>query len=292
MAYVLSPEVEQSSSPLPVMSATRRRRAATELPPDERHSALIALRYRTDRLVRTAARAGVIIPVVLGVGGGLVALFLGAGAPAITDGLIVGGVLSGLFNYGQAIAEATKERRQLQIQLAAGTDLKRADLARIDLSRAYLREKNLEGARLSGAICFEADFSHAKLGDARLTDGLFTRACFDQADMEATGCFEAKLTRCSFVKANLRGASLCGADLRHSDLSRADLRDADLRRANLQGCTLDGAKLEGAWYSPSTTWPADYSPPSDPADDRHRRAFRHDRSEEDLTMPSVESRTD
>ncbi len=260
------------------------RRAATEPPRDERHSSIAEVKHKFDRIVRTSARAGVIVPVVIGVGGGLLAVSLGLENSAVTDGFIVGGILSGLFNYGQAIAETTKDRRQLQIQLAAGTNLRNSDLARVDLSRSYLRSKDLEGARLSGATCYESDFSYCNLRDARLTEGSFTRAVFDHADMTAAGCFEAKLNRCSFVRTDLQRASMCGADLRHSDMSNADLRFADLRRARLEGCNLEGAKLQGAWYSRSTKWPTGYEPPANPGEDRHGRVFKDDSNEEPLQL--------
>lgn len=220
-----------------------------------------------------------IIPVVVGVGFGLIVQRFWPERVAIAEGFIIGGLLSGLFNYGQAIVETTKERRQLQIQLAAGTDLRNADLAGIDLSRTYLREKDLEGARLSRTTCYEADFSYSNLRDARLTKGLFTRTNFDCADMTKAGCFEADLSRCSLVNTNLQGASLCGTDLGKSDLTNADLRGADLRRASLDGASLHEADLRNAWYSNSTRWPRGYEPPANPEQDRHGRLFRDDNSE-------------
>ncbi len=255
------------------------RRSANEPPVDERHSRTVELRHRADRTVRTAARAGVIIPVVVGVGFGLIVQRFWPDRAVIAEGFIVGGLLSGLFNYGQAIVETTQERRQLQIQLAASTDLRNADLAGIDLSRTYLREKDLEGARLSRTTCYEADFSYSNLRDARLTKGSFTRTNFDHADMTKAGCFEADLSRCSVVHANLQGASLCGATLRKSDLTNADLRGADLRRASLDGATLHQSNLHGAWYSNSTRWPIGYEPPANPEQDPHGRIFKDDNSE-------------
>jgi len=281
MASSKTVDIKRSvSSPAP----SQVRRAATEPPRDERHSSLVELQHKTNRVVRTAARAGVVVPIVLGVGGGLLAVSLGVDDSTITDGLIVGGVLSGLFNYGQAMAEATKDRRQLQIQLAAGTNLKNSDLARVDLSRSYLRSKDLEGARLSFATCYESDFSYCNLRDARLTEGSFTRAVFDHADMTAAGCFEARLNRCSLVQVNLQRASMCGCDLRQSDLTNADLQFADLRRARLEGCVLEGTNLEGSWYSRSTRWPVGYEPPEDPSRDLHGRVFKDDSNEEAMSV--------
>jgi hypothetical protein len=283
MAYPQNPhEHTDASGPLSAHGT------ALSPPKDERHSFAVEVRHRADQIVRTAARAGVIVPIVLGVGGGLVALNLGVDGPAITDGLIVGGILSGLFNYGQAIAEVTKGRRQLQIQLAAGESLKTADLARIDLSRSYFRGKNLEAARLSGATCYESDFSFANLRDARLTRGSFTRATFDHADMTAAGCFEAKMTRCSLVQTDLEGASMCGADLRHTDLSGANLRSADLRRARLDSSILDEADLNEAWYSDSTSWPSGFEPPSDRTADPYGRVFRDDESQNEVQVVTMD----
>lgn len=86
-----------------------------------------------------------------------------------------------------------------------------------------------------------------------------------QTDLRGTVLVFGDLRRAHLVNADLRhanlhGACLEGADLTGSNLTGANLTDACLDGANLTHADLTGAKLTWARFSPSTRWPAGFSP--------------------------------
>jgi uncharacterized protein YjbI with pentapeptide repeats len=178
-------------------------------------------------------------------------------------------------------------------------NLSRANLSRANLSRANLSRANLSGADLGGANLSGADLSGARLSEAHLSRANLSEADLQAADLSVANLSGADLGGADLREANLSGADLSGADLRGAhltgahltgakindftriddkwrlvweivnqgaqgrDLSRADLSEANLRGAKLRGANLVGANLVGITYNDHTTWPDDFTPPSD-----------------------------
>ncbi len=130
-----------------------------------------------------------------------------------------------------------------------GADLSVANLSKAKLSWAELREANLHGADLSGAYLGMADLSEADLSEADLSGANLTRA---------------RLGRASLSEADLSGARLFRADLSETNLSETNLVWADLAGADLSGADLSEANLSEIRYNDNTTWPDNFTPPTDP----------------------------
>jgi hypothetical protein len=158
----------------------------------------------------------------------------------------------------------------------SGANLAGAQLKGAMLGGANLRYANLYSADFTGANLEDADLTGADLHDANLTDAVADRASFVAAAMQGANCLRtslndawlsgAKCDGASFFNAKCRGAHLDGIG-KVKEFYMSDLTGANLTKTDVSECNFYAVTLDDVFYTSSTIWPTDFTPPESAPDD-------------------------
>jgi hypothetical protein len=164
---------------------------------------------------------------------------------------------------------------RLSIDLS-GANLVGAQLRGTNLCGANLRYTKLCNADFTGANLEDADLTGADLQDANFTDAVADRGSFVAAGMQGANFLRTSLNDAWLSGANCDGASFFNAKCRGAHLDgigkvkqfyMSDLTGANLTNTDVSECNFYAVTLDEVFYTPSTIWPTDFTPPESAADD-------------------------